>query len=158
MHCVFAMHNYNDCMQVHHSKSNCHTPEQKTTSIWKRKVTQMNYSVFELFFHLPSYKKCTHGFPYIQFDAILHVHAFSMFQKEIHLQEIMVLESVTCIRIGGRKVFAYYVGLTIFDCFLIKRNKNPDNDDVFDSGLCSKVSTAARKQKKPGSRVSHLDR
>ena len=34
----------------------------------------------------------------------------------------------------------------------IKRNKNPDNDDVFDSGLCSNVSIAARKQKKPGSR------
>ena len=66
----------------------------------------------------------------------------------------MVLESVTCIRIGGRKVSAYYVGLTLFDCFLI--DKNPDNDDVFDSGLCSKVSIAARKQKKPGSRDNHL--
>ena len=55
----------------------------------------------------------------------------------------MVLESVTCIRIGGRKVSAYYVGLTLFDCFLI--DKNPDNDDVFDFGLCSKVSIAARK-------------
>ena len=62
----------------------------------------------------------------------------------------MVLESVTCIRIGGRKVSAYYI--TLFDCFLIKHNKNPDNDDVFDSGLCSKVSIAVRKQKKPGSR------
>ena len=70
----------------------------------------------------------------------------------------MVLESVTCIRIGGRKVSAYYVGLTLFDCFLINRNKDPHNDDVFDSGLCSKVSIAARKQKKPGSRDSHLDR
>ena len=67
----------------------------------------------------------------------------------------MVLESVTCIRIGGRKVSAYYLGLTILDCFLIKHNKNPDNDDVFDSGLCS---IAARKQKKLGSIVSHLDR
>ena len=70
----------------------------------------------------------------------------------------MLLEPVTCIRIGGRKVSAYYVSLTIFDCFLIKRNKNPDNDDVFDSGLCSNVSIAARKQKKPGRRDSHLDR
>ena len=70
----------------------------------------------------------------------------------------MVLESVTCICIGGRKVSTYYVGLTLFDCFLINRNKDPDNDDVFDSGLCSKVSIAARKQKKPGSRVSHLHR
>ena len=68
----------------------------------------------------------------------------------------MVLESVTCIRIGGRKVSAYYVGLTLFDCFLIKHNKNPDNDDEFDFGLCSKVSIAARKQNKPGSRDSHL--
>ena len=49
------------------------------------------------------------------------------------------------------------MGLTIFDCLLIKHNKNTDNDDVFDSGLCSKVSIAARKQKKPGSR-DHLDR
>ena len=70
----------------------------------------------------------------------------------------MVLESVTCICIGGRKVSAYYLGLTIFDCSLIKHNKNPDNDDVFDSGLCLKVSIAARKQKRPGSRVGHLDR
>ena len=70
----------------------------------------------------------------------------------------MVLEPVTCIRIGDRKLSAYYVGLTIFDCFFIKQNKNPDNGDVFDSGLCSKVSIAARKQKKPGSRVSHLHR
>ena len=68
----------------------------------------------------------------------------------------MVLEPVTCIRIGDRKLSAYYVGLTIFDCFFIKQNKNPDNDDVFDSGLCSKVSIAARKQNKPGSRDSHL--
>ena len=68
----------------------------------------------------------------------------------------MVLESVTCIRIGGRKVSAYYVGLTLFDCFLIKHNKKPDNDDEFDFGLCSKVSIAARKQNKPGSRDSHL--
>ena len=69
----------------------------------------------------------------------------------------MVLESVTCICIGGRKVSVYYLGLTIFDCLLIKHNKNTDNDDVFDSGLCSKVSIAARKQKKPGIR-DHLDR
>ena len=68
----------------------------------------------------------------------------------------MVLEPVTCIRIGDRKLSAYYVGLTIFDCFFIKQNKNPDNGDVFDSGLCSKVSIAARKQNKPGSRDSHL--
>ena len=68
----------------------------------------------------------------------------------------MVLEPVTCIRIGDRKLSAYYVGLTIFDCFFIQQNKNPDNDDVFDSGLCSKVSIAARKQKKPGSRDNHL--
>ena len=54
------------------------------------------------------------------------------------MQEIMVLESVTCICIGGRKVSTYYVGLTLFDCFLIKHNKNPDNDDEFDFGLCSK--------------------
>ena len=47
----------------------------------------------------------------------------------------MVLEFVTCIRIGSSKVASYYVGLIIFDCFLIKHNKNPDNDDVFDSGL-----------------------
>ena len=33
------------------------------------------------------------------------------------MQEIMVLESVTCIRFGGRKVFAYYVGLTILTAF-----------------------------------------
>ena len=45
------------------------------------------------------------------------------------------------------------MGLTI--CFLIKHNKNLDNDNVFDSGLCSKVSIAARKQKKPGSRDYH---
>jgi len=70
----------------------------------------------------------------------------------------MVLESVTCFRIEGRKVSAYYLGLTILDCFLIKHNKNPDNDDVFDSDVCSKVSIAARKQNKPGSRDSHLDR
>ena len=69
----------------------------------------------------------------------------------------MVLESVTCIRIGGRKVSAYYVCLTLFNCFLIKRNKNTDNGNVFDSGLCSKVSIAATKQKKPESRDSHLD-
>ena len=68
----------------------------------------------------------------------------------------MVLEPMTCILIGDRKLSAYYVGLTIFDCFFIKQNKNPDNGDVFDSGLCSKVSIAARKQKKPGSRDSHL--
>ena len=68
----------------------------------------------------------------------------------------MVLESVTCICIGGRKVTTYYVGLTLFDCFLIKHNKNPDNVDEFDFGLCSKVSIAARKQNKPGSRDSHL--
>ena len=104
MYCVlFAMHNYNVYMRVHHSKSNCHRyiPQSKRQSpdnlsslpfsqefssfLWKREVTQMNYSVFELFFHLPSYKKCTHGFPYIQFDAILHVHAFSMFLKEIRV-------------------------------------------------------------------------
>ena len=42
----------------------------------------------------------------------------------------MVLEPVTCICIGDRKLSAYYVGLTIFDCFFIKQNKNPDNDDV----------------------------
>ena len=66
----------------------------------------------------------------------------------------MVLESVTCICIGGRRVSAYYLGLTIL---LIKHNKNTDNDDVFNSGLCLKVSIAARKQKKPGSR-DHLDR
>ena len=70
----------------------------------------------------------------------------------------MVLESVTCICIGGRKVSAYYLGLTIFEGFLINRDKNPDNDDVFDSSVCSKGSIAARKQKKPGSRDSHLDR
>ena len=70
----------------------------------------------------------------------------------------MVLESVTCIRFGGREVSAYYVGLTIFDCFLINRNENPDNDDLFDSGLCSKVSIAAKKQKKAESRVIHLGR
>ena len=57
----------------------------------------------------------------------------------------MVLESVTCIHIDGRKVSAYYVGLTIFDFFFIKQNKNPDNGDVVDSDLCSKVSIAARK-------------
>ena len=68
----------------------------------------------------------------------------------------MVLESVTCICIGGRKVSAYYAGLTIFDCSLINLDKNPNNDDVFDFGLCSKVSIAARKQKKAGSRVIHL--
>ena len=95
--------NYNDYMPVHHSKSNYHRyiPQSKrqhpeiqsslplsqdfSRFLWKSEVTQMNYSVFELFFHLPSYKKCTHGFPYIQFDAILHVHAFSMFLKEIHV-------------------------------------------------------------------------
>ena len=32
------------------------------------------------------------------------------------MQETMVLEPVTCIRIGDRKLSAYYVGLTIFDC------------------------------------------
>ena len=103
MYCVFAMHNYNDYMRVHHSKSNYHRyiPQSKrqhpenlnslplsqefSSFLTKREVTQINYSVFELFFHLPSYKKCTHGFPYIQFDAILHVHAFSMFLKEIHV-------------------------------------------------------------------------
>ena len=103
MYCVFAMHNYNNYMQMHHSKSNCHRyiPRSKrqhsenpsslplsqefSSFLTKREVTQINYSVFELFFHLPSYKKCTHGFPNIQFDAILHVHAFSMFLKEIHV-------------------------------------------------------------------------
>ena len=103
MYCVFAMHNYKDYMRVHHSKSNYHRyiPQSKrqhpenlnslplsqefSSFLTKREVTQINYSVFELFFHLPSYKKCTHGFPYIQFDAILHVHAFSMFLKEIHV-------------------------------------------------------------------------
>ena len=76
--------------------------QEFSSFLTKREVTQINYSVFELFFHLPSYKKCTHGFPYIQFDAILHVHAFSMFLKEIHLGDL-VLESVTCIRIGGQE-------------------------------------------------------
>ena len=103
MYCVFAMHNYNDHMPVYHSKLNCHRyiPQSKrqhpenlnslplsqefSSFLWNREVTQINYSVFELFFHLPSYKKCTHGFPNIQFDAILHVHAFSMFLKEIHV-------------------------------------------------------------------------
>ena len=60
------------------------------------------------------------------------------------MQEITVLEPVTCICIGDRKLSAYYVGLTIFDCFFIKQNKNPDNDDVFDSGLCSKVSISSQ--------------
>ena len=34
---------------------------------------------------------------------------------------------------GGRKVSAYFVGLTI--CFLIKHNKNPDTDGS-NSSLC----------------------
>ena len=95
------MHNYNDYMRVHHATCHRYIPQSKrqhpenlnslplsqefSSFLTKREVTQINYSVFELFFHLPSYKKCTHGFPYIQFDAILHVHAFSMFLKEIHV-------------------------------------------------------------------------
>ena len=65
----------------------------------------------------------------------------------------MVLEFVTFVHmVAGRS----HVGLTICDCFLIKHNKNPDNVDEFDFGLCSKVSIAARKQNKPRSRDSHL--
>ena len=64
------------------------------------------------------------------------------------MQEIMVLESVTCICIGGRKVFAYYLGLTIFDCFLITHKK-------FQTMLMYLILVFAQKsQQQPGSRRS----
>ena len=64
------------------------------------------------------------------------------------MQKIMVLESVTCIRIGGRKVSAYYLGLTIFDCFLITHKK-------FQTMLMYLILVFAQKsQQQPGSRRS----
>ena len=56
--------------------------------------------------------------------TVLQVHVFIIFQKEIHVG-IMVLEFVTFVHmVAGRS----HVGLTICNCFLIKHNKNPDND------------------------------
>ena len=60
------------------------------------------------------------------------VHVFIMFSKEIHVGNY---GSWICyiFSYGGRKVSAYFVGLTI--CFLIKHNKNPDTDGS-NSSLC----------------------
>ena len=71
--------------------------------------------------------------PYIQFDVtVLQVHVFIMFSKEIHVGNYGSWICYIC-SYGGRKVSAYFVGLTI--CFLIKHNKNPDTDGS-NSSLC----------------------
>ena len=146
MHYLFAMHDYTcasapfKCQgtypRVKNNILSSSTLSKEFSSFLFKHLSRthhVNYDVFKLFFNLPFHKKHIHGCPYIQFDVtVLHVHVFIMFLKEIHVGNYGSWICYICLY-GGRKVSAYFVGLTI--CFPIKHKKNPDTDGS-NSSLC----------------------